>query len=179
MHGVARLSLADWASAAKALRDAERTAAAVLVDARGTRYAEGADRFLQRLVSTRLPTVSFVSGQCDAAALAVLATVSLGLVSNDVSVSVDVPTVLALGLTSSLPTAVGAAPARGLLFAGAPLDADALRGSGLARHGQDAEALATRLAEPAAALLVRSLRVAERSRPEQARAYDAELRQLG
>jgi hypothetical protein len=178
MHSVTRLSLVDWTAAAKALRDAERGAGAVLVDAAGVRYGDGADRFLQRLAATRLPTVSVVSGQCDATALVVLAGVSLGFVSDDVSVSVDVPTVLALGLTSSLPAAVGAAPARGLLF-GTRLDADALRGSGLARYGEDPEAAATRLADPEAALLARSLRVAARSCAEQARAYDAELRQLG
>jgi O-antigen ligase len=78
-------------------------------------------------VSVSLPTVAVVSGQCDAAALALLAGVSLGFVTNDVSVSVDAPTVLALGLTSSLPVVVGAAPARGPLFSGGKLDAAVLR----------------------------------------------------
>jgi hypothetical protein len=178
MGTVIRLSLTDWAAATKALRDAERTAAVVFVEAADVRFGDGAERFLQRLVSTRLPTVSVVSGQSDATALAILAGVSVGFVSNDVSVSVDTPTVLALGLTSSLPIAVGAAPARGLLFS-ERLDAAALRSCGLARHGEDPDAVATRLTDPAAALLVRSLRVAARSTAEQARAYDAELRQLG
>jgi hypothetical protein len=120
-----------------------------------------------------LPTVAVVSGRCDASALAVLASVTLGFVTDDVAVSVDTETVLALGLTSSLPAALGGVRARGLLFAES-LDAEALRSSGLAQCGNPEEA-AHQLARPSSALLVRSLRVAARSTPEQARLYDAEL----
>jgi hypothetical protein len=163
---VSRLSLADWSTAG--------LAPVALIEAAGLRYGDGAERFLRRLEP--VPAVAIVSGQCDASALALLATATLGFVADDLVVSVDVDTVLALGLTFSLPSAVGAAPARGLLFGGT-LDAKALRDSGLARVG-DPVAAATRLADSDAGLITRSLRVAARSSAEQARQYDAELRQL-
>jgi len=146
---------------------------AVLITATGLRYSEEVAAFVRRLASVPLPTVAVVSGQCDASALAVLASVSLGFVTDDVVVSVDAETVLATGLTSTLPAAVGSALARGLLFA-ETLDANGLRSCGLVRTG-DPEAAAHRLATPDAAKLVRSLRVAARSTPDQARLYDAEL----
>ncbi|TDV57536.1 hypothetical protein [Actinophytocola oryzae] len=160
------LSLSDWSSAAKELRSA------AFVSAAGVRHDGGTDRFLRKLES--VPSVVVVSGECDASALALLATATLGFVTDDVAVSVDADTVLALGLTSSLPAAVGAVPARALLFGGT-LDAAPLRDSGLARRGDPA---AARVDSPGAALVVRSLRVAARSTAEQAREYDAELRQL-
>jgi len=146
---------------------------AVLVTAAGLRYSDDVAAFLRRLESTALPTVAVLSGRCDASALAVLASVTLGFVTDDVLVDVDAATVLAAGLTSSLPAALGGARARGLLFAGS-VNAHALRAAGLARFG-DPEAAVTRLADPSAALLVRSLRVAARSTPAQARDYDREL----
>ena len=146
---------------------------AVLVTAAGLRYSDDVAAFLRRLPSVPVPTVAVVSGRCDASALAVLAAVSLGFVTDDVEVSVDARTVLATGLTSSLPAALGGARARGLLFAES-VDASGLRACGLAQSG-DPEEAARRLAQPSAALLARSLRVAARSTPDQARLYDAEL----
>ncbi|MFJ7217845.1 hypothetical protein [Amycolatopsis sp. NPDC098790] len=146
----------------------------VLVEARGVRFGQDAVKFLRRLEA--VPSVVVVGGECDASALALLAAATLGFVTDDVRVSSDVDTVLALGLTSVLPAAIGAAPARALLLGG-PADAGALRRSGLAASG-DPSAAAARLTGPEAALLVRSLRVAARSTREQARQYDDELRQL-
>jgi enoyl-CoA hydratase/carnithine racemase len=146
---------------------------AVLVTAPGLRYSADVAAFLRRLESTALPTVAVVSGRCDASALAVLASATLGFVTDDVLVDVDATTVLSLGLTSSLPAALGGARARGLLFAES-VNAHGLRAAGLARFG-DPETAAKRLATPSAALLARSLRVAARSTPAQARDYDREL----
>jgi hypothetical protein len=162
--GFSRLVLEDWSSAP-----------GVLVEARGMRFGDGAIKFLRRLEA--VPSVVIVGGECDASALALLTSATLGFVTDDVSVSADVDSALALGLTSTLPSAIGSAAARALLFGG-PADATALRLSGLAVEG-DPEEAAARLADPAAALLVRSLRVAARSTREQARQYDDELRQLG
>ncbi|OLF14074.1 hypothetical protein BLA60_02605 [Actinophytocola xinjiangensis] len=171
---VRQVSLSDGVAG---LRAAGRDPAvgAVLVDATGAREIDPA--FPRRLESLDTPTVAVVSGDCDAGALAVLAAATLGVVTDDVTVTVEHPTVLGLGLTWSLPAALGAVPARRLLFA-ATLDAWALRASGLAHDG-DPAAEAARLAVPGAALLVRSLRVAARSTPAQALAYDDELRRLG
>ncbi|MBB4910901.1 hypothetical protein [Actinophytocola algeriensis] len=163
---VARISVS-----AQELRAAEGDA--VLIAAPGVRYSPEVASFVRRLASLPLPTVAVVSGQCDASALAVLASVSLGFVTDDVVVSVDARTVLALGLTSALPAALGGTRARGLLFAES-VDATGLRACGLAQSG-DAEDAVKRLARPSAALVVRSLRVAARSTPDQARLYDAEL----
>ena len=91
--------------------------------------------------------------------------------ADDLSVEVTADTALALGLTSLL----AAPPLRSLLFTRP--DAAALRRCGLAQEGDPREA-AHRLADPSFALLARSLRVASRSTPEQAREYDAELRHL-
>jgi enoyl-CoA hydratase/carnithine racemase len=173
--GVTRLSIQDWRSAAKQLRAEPGSVA--LIEAAGIRYSDGAEAFLQRLESATRPVVAVVSGQCDATALAVLASATLGFVTDDVVVSVDASTVLALGLTSSLLLALGAIPARSLLFSAGQLDASALRRSGLAQDGDPVDASA-RLTDPATALLVRSFRVAARSSADQARLYDAELRQL-
>jgi hypothetical protein len=173
-QGVVRLSADE-----KALRAADRDPAVTvaLVELRDLRHSAEVSAFVRRLESVPLPTVAVLGGRCDASALAVLASVSLGFVTDDIEVSVDADTVLALGLTSSLPAAVGAAPARGLLFC-ASADAAVLLACGLARSG-DADAAARRLADPAAALLVRSSRVAARSTVAQARQYDAELRRFG
>ncbi|GAB3434814.1 hypothetical protein [Actinophytocola sediminis] len=168
---VVRLSTRDWQAAATELRAAEGV---VLLEAAGVREVDGG--FLRRLAALRTPTVAVLSGRCDAGGLALLAEVTLGFVADDVTVSVSPSAVLGLGLTWSLPRAVGAVPARGLLFAES-LDARALRASGLAHVGDPTEA-AARLADPATALLVRSLRVAARSTVDQASAYDHELRQL-
>jgi enoyl-CoA hydratase/carnithine racemase len=165
------MSVARISVSATELRAADGDA--VLVTAEGLRYSDEVAAFLRRLASVPLPTVAVVSGQCDASALAVLAAVSLGFVTDDVAVSVDAETALALGLTSSLPAALGGARARGLLFAES-VDAATLRVCGLAQHGNPEEAV-RHLAQPSAALLVRSLRVAARSTPDQARLYDAEL----
>jgi hypothetical protein len=173
---VVRLSVVDWKEAAAILRGL--SADVVIVEALGVTYGEGAWDFLRRLESLPLPTAGVVGGRCDASALAVLATVSLGFSTDDALVSVDADTVLALGLTSALPAAIGLAPARGLLFGG-DVNATALRRSGLARSGDPAAAAARLAADPAAALLVRSLRVAARSSVAQARQYDAELRHAG
>jgi enoyl-CoA hydratase/carnithine racemase len=172
-----RIAFEDRSQTAERLR-AARDATAVLLDATtGLRQAD--DAFLRRLDGLSVPTVAIVGGSCDASALAVLAGVSLGFVTDDVTVSVDAATILALGLTSSLPAAVGGAHARALLLGGGPIDAEALRATGLARPG-DAEQAARRLAEdPAAGLLLRSMRVAARSTAEQARHYDTELRRIG
>jgi hypothetical protein len=132
------------------------------------RYGPDTDRFLRKLASA--PSVVVVGGECDATALAALATATLGFVTDDVSVAVATEVVLSLGLTWSLPVAIGAGPARGLLFGGV-LDASALRDSGLAHRG-------TPEAVSVDSLVVRSLRVAARSTPDQAREYDAELRRL-
>ncbi|MEU8639424.1 hypothetical protein AB0C38_45150 [Amycolatopsis sp. NPDC048633] len=161
--GFSRLVLEDWSSAPSAL-----------VEARGVRFGDGAIKFLRRLEA--VPSVVVVGGECDASALALLASATLGFVTDDVTVSVDVDSALALGLTSTLPAAIGGATARALLFGG-PADATAVRRSGLAIDG-DPEEAAARLAEPAAALLLRSLRVAAHSTRDQARQYDDELRQL-
>ena len=163
---IARISVS-----ATELRAAEGDA--VLITAAGLRYSDEVAAFLRRVAAVPLPTVAVVSGQCDASALAVLAAVSLGFVTDDVEVSVDTRTVLAIGLTASLPAALGGARARGLLFAES-VDASGLRACGLAQSG-DPEEAARRLAQPSAALLARSLRVAARSTPDQARLYDAEL----
>lgn len=172
---VRRLSVQDWDGAALRAADRDPATGALLLDAAGVRDADRA--FLRRLESLATPTVAVLSGRCDAGALALLASVTLGFAADDVTVSVAAATVLRLGLTSSLPAAVGAVPARGLLFA-STLDATALRAHGLA-HAGDPVAAAERLADPEAALLVRSLRVAARSTVEQARAYDDELRRIG
>ncbi|GAB1510534.1 hypothetical protein [Actinophytocola sp. KF-1] len=155
------------------LRAAARAGTPVLVTAAGLRCSPEVVAFLRRLESAALPTAAVVSGRCDASALAVLATVTLGFVTDDVVVDVDAATVLALGLTSSLPAALGGARARGLLFAES-VNAHTLRASGLARFG-DPSAAVRRLAEPSAALLARSLWFAGRSTPAQARDYDREL----
>lgn len=168
-----RLSVPDWTEASAALRST--TAAVVLVDADSVTYGDGTSKFLRRLES--VPSVAIVSGACDASALALLATVSLGFVTDDVTVTVAADTVLALGLTSTLPAAIGLAPARGLLFGGT-LDATALRDSRLTQVGDPLKA-AERLAQPGNALLVRSLRIAARSTAAQARDYDTELRRIG
>lgn len=165
------MSIARISPSATQLRGA--VGDAVLVTATGLRYSDDVAAFLRRLDTAALPSVAVVSGRCDASALAVLASVTLGFVTDDAVVDVDAATVLALGLTSSLPAALGGARARGLLFAES-VNAHGLRAAGLARFG-DPEAAAKRLAEPPAALLVRSLRVAARSTPEQARHYDREL----
>lgn len=165
------MSVARISPSAKELRGA--TGDAVLVTAAGLKYSDEVAAFLRRLESTTLPTVATVSGRCDASALAILASVTLGFVADDVVVDVDTETVLATGLTSSLPAALGGARARGLLFTGS-VNAHGLRAAGLARFG-DPEAAAKRLATPSAALLVRSLRVAARSTPAHARDYDREL----
>jgi hypothetical protein len=146
---------------------------AVLVTAADLRHSDDVTAFLRRLETTALPTVAVLSGRCDASALAVLASVTLGFVTDDVVVDIDPKTVLATGLTSSLPAALGGARARGLLFAES-VNAHSLRAAGLARFG-DPEAAVKRLATPSAALLVRSLRVAARSTTAQARDYDREL----
>lgn len=169
------LSVVDWQEAAAALRG---VSGAVLVEAIGATHDAGTDAFLKRLEALPLPTVAVVGGRCDASALAVLATVGLGFVADDAVVTVDVATVLALGLTSILPAAIGLAPARRLLF-GTELDATALRDSGLVTSGDPDEAAARLAADPAAALLARSFRVAARSSTVQARQYDAELRRIG
>ncbi|GHF41407.1 enoyl-CoA hydratase/carnithine racemase [Amycolatopsis bartoniae] len=162
------LSLSDWNADAKELRGADEV---VLIEANGLRYGDGATGFFRRLDTLTVPTVTVVSGQCDASALALLASVSLGFAADDLRVEVAADTVLALGLTSLL----SAPPLRSLLFT--QPDAAALRRCGLAQEGAPEEA-AVRLADPSAALLVRSLRVAARSTPAQAREYDAELRRL-
>ncbi|MGB3439072.1 MAG: hypothetical protein WBA97_10010, partial [Actinophytocola sp.] len=130
------MTIARISASGRELRAAERDdgVTAVLVTAAGPRYSDEVAAFVRRMASTTLPSVAVVSGQCDASALAVLASVGLGFVADDVVVSVDAGTVLALGLTSSLPAAVGGAPARGLLFAES-VDAAALRSCGLARSG--------------------------------------------
>lgn len=166
------MSVARISPSATELRKA--TGDTVLITAADVRYSDDVAAFLRRLESATLPTVAVVSGRCDASALAVLATATLGFVTDDALVDVDATTVLALGLTSSLPAALGGARARGLLFAES-VNAHALRAAGLARFG-DPETAAKRLATPDAALLVRSLRVAARSTPAQARDYDRELR---
>lgn len=165
------MSVARISPSAKELRAAEGDA--VLVTAADLRYSDDIAAFLRRLESTALPTVAVVSGRCDASALALLTSVTLGFVTDDMLVDVDTATVLATGLTSSLPAALGGARARGLLFTES-VNAHGLRAAGLARFG-DPEAAVKRLATPSAALLVRSLRVAARSTPAQARDYDREL----
>lgn len=122
--------------------------------------------------------VATVGGECDAAALAILAGATLGFVTDDLAVSVHAADVLALGLTSSLPAAIGAAPARSLLLSPAR-GAAALVRSGLARPAEDAIGMIHRLTDPTATSLVRSLRFAARSTPAQARGFDAELRRIG
>lgn len=171
---VHHLSPSDGAAGLRAA-DRDPAVGAVLIDAAGVRELDVT--FPRRLESLTTPTVAVLSGECDAGGLALLAAATLGFVADDVTVSVDHRTVLGLGLTSSLPAALGAVPARRLLFAGS-LDAWALRASGLAHDG-DPAAEAARLAVPGAALLVRSLRVAARSTAQQAMAYDDELRRLG
>lgn len=162
----------------KALRDVVRDPATTVVHIDASGGLRGAD-FSARLESVALPTVATVGGDCDASALALLAAVSLGFVAEDLAVSLDADTVLAFGLTASLPAAIGAAPARSLLLGAGPLDAAALVECGLARPAAQAPAAIARLGDPSVASLVRSLRVAARSTPRQAREYDAELRRIG
>ncbi|KAA9157620.1 hypothetical protein FPZ12_024815 [Amycolatopsis acidicola] len=162
------LDLVDWAGAAKRLREMP----VVLVRASGLRYGDAAPDFLRRL--EKVPSVAVVSGACDASALALLTSATLGIAADDCTVSVEADTVLALGLTSTLPAAIGSAPARSVLFAGS-IDAVSLQRLGFT--GDPASAL-ERVSTPDAARLTRSLRVAARSTPGQARDYDAELRRL-
>lgn len=172
--GFSRLVLDGWAHAAKEIR--ALSSGAVLIEALGVRFDDGATAFFRRLDALSVPSVAVLGGACDASALALLASVTLGFVREDIEITADADAVLALGLTSVLPAALGGAPARALLLGG-PVDAASLCQSGLATRGDPAEA-ADRLADPAAALLVRSLRVAARSTREQSRQYDDELRQL-
>lgn len=173
---VPRLSVVDWKAAATALRSV--ATGVVLIEAVDVSYGGGTEAFLRRLESMPVPTVAVVGGRCDATALAVLAAATVGFAADDVTVSVAADTVLALGLTSALPAAIGLAPARGLLFGGT-IEAKTLRDNGLARSGDPAATAARLGADPGAALLVRSLRVAGRSNIAQAREYDTELRRIG
>jgi enoyl-CoA hydratase/carnithine racemase len=160
------VSVSNWEEAAVELRSA------AYVTAVNVRKARGLARFLHKL--EQVPSVVVVSGECDASALALLATATFGHVSDDVSVSVTADVVLWLGLTWSLPHAIGAVAAKGLLFGGT-LDAAALRDSGLAHRG---DPTAVSLDSPHDALLVRSLGHAARSTAMQAESYDAQLREL-
>jgi hypothetical protein len=163
---VLQVSISDWTTAESELRSA------AFVTAANVRKARGLARFLAKL--EKVPSVVVVSGECDASALALLATATFGYVTDDVSVSVTADVVLWLNLTWSLPHAIGATPAKGLLFGGT-LDATALRDSGLARRG---DPTSVSLDSPHDALLVRSLRHARRSTAMEAESYDSQLREL-
>jgi enoyl-CoA hydratase/carnithine racemase len=171
-------ALACAATRDPAVRVLHLDGSAGLPDADGPEMGSTAD-FLRRLESVALPTVATVGGACDASALALLTAATLGFVTGDITVRVEARAVLGLGLTSSLPGAVGAAPTRSLLLGTGVVEAAELVRCGLAHPAEDAAAAIERLADPSAALLVRSLRVAARSTQAQAREYDAELRHIG
>jgi len=163
---VLQVSIEDWATAERELRSA------AFVTAANVRKSRGLARFLNKL--EKVPSVVVVSGECDASALALLVTATFGYVTDDVSVSVTADVVLWLGLTWSLPHAIGEAHAKTLLFGGT-LDATTLRDSGLARRG---DPTAVQLDSPGDALLARSLHHAKRSTAIEAESYDSQLREL-
>jgi enoyl-CoA hydratase/carnithine racemase len=120
-----------------------------------------------------VPTILAVSGPLDAVVLALCCACTIAYVDPDTTLgAIDPATALQLGLAGRLTERFGpGAAARLLLGDGDPLALAVAAPDPLAA----ARATAARLAEPAAALLPRSLAFAARSTHAQSAAYDSEL----